>query len=91
MLPLSSLLSSLSSQRRRHHKADCYVRHCHSLLPQMNPCISLYGGGRSVVVDGDRDSRHRFSAHVIIIQIILSAVFVFLGGQSEELDQTKAQ
>ena len=33
----------------------------------------------------------RHSAHVVIIQIILLAVLVFLGGQSEELDQTKAQ
>jgi hypothetical protein len=53
--------------------------------------ISLYGGGRSVVVDGDRDIRRRRSTRVIIIQIILLAVFVFLGGQSEELDLTKAQ
>ena len=53
--------------------------------------ISLYGGGRSVVVDGDRDIRRRRSTRVIIIQIISLAVFVFLGGQSEELDLTKAQ
>ena len=53
--------------------------------------ISLYGGGRSVVVDGDRDIRRRRSTRVIIIQIILLAVFVFLGGQSEELGLTKAQ
>jgi len=52
--------------------------------------ISLYGGGRSVVVDGDRDIRRRHSTRVIIIQIISLAVFVFLGGQSEELDLTKA-
>ncbi len=57
----------------------------------MIPFISLYGGGRSVVVDGDRDIRRRRSAHVVIIQIILLAVFVFLGGLSKELDQTKAQ
>jgi hypothetical protein len=44
--------------------------------------ISLYGGGRSVVVDGDRDIRRRHSTRVIIIQIISLAVFVFLGGQS---------
>ena len=56
----------------------------------MIPFISLYGSGRSVVVDGNRDIRRRRSAHVLIIQIILLAVFVFLGGQSEELDQTKA-
>jgi hypothetical protein len=53
--------------------------------------ISLYGGGRSVVVDGDRDIRRRRSARVLIIQIISFAVFVFLGNQSEELDRTKAQ
>jgi hypothetical protein len=52
--------------------------------------ISLYGGGHSVVVDGDRDIRRRRSTCVIIIQIILLAVFVFLGGQLEELDLTKA-
>ena len=52
--------------------------------------ISLYGGGRSVVVDVDRDIRRRRSTRVIIIQIISLAVFVFLGGQSEESDRTKA-
>ncbi len=57
----------------------------------MIPFISLYGGGRSVIVDGDRDIRRRHSARVVIIQIILLAVFVFLGGLSEELDQIKAQ
>ena len=57
----------------------------------MIPFISLYGGGCSVVVDGDRDIRRCRSARVIIIQIILLAVFVFLGGLLEELDQTKAQ
>ena len=57
----------------------------------MIPFISLYGGGRSVVVDGDRDIRRCRSARVVIIQIILFAVFVFLGGLSEELNQTKAQ
>jgi hypothetical protein len=57
----------------------------------MIPFISLYGGGRSVVVDGDRDIHRRRSARVVIIHIILLAVFVFLGGLSEELDQTKAQ
>jgi hypothetical protein len=53
--------------------------------------IFLYRGGRSVVADGDRDIRCRRSAHVVIIQIISLAVLVFLGGQLEELDQTKAQ
>ena len=57
----------------------------------MIPFISLYGGGCSVVADGDRDIRRCRSARVVIIQIILLAVFVFLGGLSEELDQTKAQ
>ena len=52
----------------------------------MIPCIPLYGGGRSVVVDGDRDIRRCHSARVVIIQIILLAVFLFLGGQLEELD-----
>jgi hypothetical protein len=56
----------------------------------MTPFISLYGGGRSVVVDGDRDIRCRHIVHVVIIQILSLAVFVFLRGQSEELDQTKA-
>jgi hypothetical protein len=53
--------------------------------------IFLYRGGHSVVVDGDRDIRRRRSTHVVIIQIIPLAIFVFLGGQLEELDQTKAQ
>ena len=57
----------------------------------MTPLISLYGGGRSIVVDGDHDIRRCRSIRVVIIQIILLAVFVFLGGQSEELDRTKAQ
>ena len=57
----------------------------------MIPFISLYGGGCSVVVDSDRDIRHRRSTRVVIIQIISKAVFVFLGGESEELDQTKTQ
>ncbi len=58
----------------------------------MIPFISLIGGGRSVVVDGNRDIRRRRSTRIFfIIQIILFAVYVFLGGLSEELDQTKAQ
>ena len=57
----------------------------------MIPFISLYEGGCSIVVDGDRDICRRRSARVIIIQIILLAIFVFLGGLSEELDQIKAQ
>jgi hypothetical protein len=57
----------------------------------MIPFISLYRDGHSVVVDGDRDIRCRRSARVVIIQIISLAVFVFLGGLLEELDQTKAQ
>jgi hypothetical protein len=57
----------------------------------MIPFISLYGGGCSVVVDGDRDIRRCRSARVVIIQIILLAVVVFLGSQSEELKRIKAQ
>jgi hypothetical protein len=57
----------------------------------MTPFISLYGGSCSVVVDGNRDIRRRRSARIVIIQIISLAVSVFLGGQSEELDRTKAQ
>ncbi len=57
----------------------------------MIPFISLYGGGRNGVVDGDRDILFCRSARVVIIQIISLAVFVFLGGQSEELDRTNAQ
>jgi hypothetical protein len=49
----------------------------------MIPFISLYEGGCSVNVDSDRDIGRRRSAHVVIIQIILLAVFVFLGGLSE--------
>jgi hypothetical protein len=54
----------------------------------MIPFISLYGGGCSIVVDGDRDIRCCCSARVVIIQIIWIAIFVFLGGLLEELDQT---
>ncbi len=57
----------------------------------MIPVISHYGGGRSVVVGGDRDIRRCRSALGVIIQIISLAIFVFLGGLSEELNQTKAQ
>ena len=57
----------------------------------MIPFISLYGGGCSVIVDGDRDIRRCRSTRVLIIQIISFAVFVFLGNQLEELDRTKAQ
>jgi hypothetical protein len=56
----------------------------------MIPFISLYVGSHSIVVDGDRDIRRRRSARFVIIQIIPLAVFVFLGGLSEKLDQTKA-
>ncbi len=56
----------------------------------MIPFIIFYGGGRSVIVNGDCDIRRRHSARVIIHTVLL-AVFVFLGGQLEELDQTKAQ
>jgi hypothetical protein len=40
--------------------------------------IFLYRGGRSVIVNGDRDIRRRRSAHVVIIQIISLAVLVSL-------------
>jgi hypothetical protein len=53
--------------------------------------IFLYRGGHGIIVDGDRDIHCRCGAHIIIIQIILLAFFVFLGSQSEELDRTKAQ
>ena len=56
------------------------------LLPQMIPFIFLYGGGCSVVDDGDRDIRRRRSAHAVIIRIISLVIFVHLGGQSEESD-----
>jgi hypothetical protein len=57
----------------------------------MIPFITLYGGGSRVVVNGDHDIRRCRSARIVIIQIILLAVFVFLSGLSEELDQNKAQ
>ncbi len=57
----------------------------------MIPFIIFYGGGRSVVVNGYRDIRRCHSACFVIIHIVLLALFVFLGGQLEELDQTKAQ
>ena len=57
----------------------------------MIPFISLYGGDRSIVANGNRGIRRRGSARVVIIQIISLAGFVFLGGLLEELDQTKAQ
>ena len=57
----------------------------------MIPFISLYKGSRSIAVDGDCDIRRCRSARVVIIQIIVLAVFVFLGGLLEEMDQTKAQ
>ena len=57
----------------------------------MTPFISLYGGGCSVVVEGDRDIRRRRSVRVDIIQIISLAILVFLGGLLEKLDRTKAQ
>jgi hypothetical protein len=57
----------------------------------MIPFIIFYGGGHSVVVDGDCVIRCHHSTCFVTIHIILLAVFVFLGSQSEELDQTKAQ
>jgi hypothetical protein len=59
--------------------------------PRIIPFIIFYGGSCSVVIDGDRDIRRCYIARFVIIHIVLLAVFVFLGGQSEELDQTKAQ
>ena len=61
------------------------------LQPQIFPLIFLYGGGCSVDDDDDHDIRLRRNGRTVIIHIILFAVFVFLGGQSEELDRTKAQ
>jgi hypothetical protein len=52
--------------------------------------IFLYGGGHSVIVDGDCDIRRHRNGLVVIIHIISLGIFVFLGGQLEELDQTKA-
>ena len=57
----------------------------------MIPFIFLYEDGHTVIVDGNRDIRRCHSTRVVIIHIILLAVFVFLGNQSEELDKTKAQ
>jgi hypothetical protein len=57
----------------------------------MIPFIIFYSGGHSIIVGGDPDIRCRHSARFVIIHIVLLAVFVFLGGQLEELDQTKAQ
>jgi hypothetical protein len=57
----------------------------------MIPFIIFYGGGCSIVVDSNHDIRCCHSAHFVIIHIVLLAVFVFFGSQSEELDQTKAQ
>ncbi len=57
----------------------------------MIPFIIVYGGGPSVILDGNRDICCSHSTHFIIIHIILLAIFVFLGGQMEESDQTKAQ
>jgi hypothetical protein len=57
----------------------------------MIPFIIFYGSGCSVIIDGDCNIRCCHSAHIIIIHIVLLAVFVFLGGQSEVLNQTMAQ
>jgi hypothetical protein len=56
----------------------------------MIPFIFLYGGGHSVIVYGDCDIPRRRNGLVVIIHIISLAIVVFLGGQLEELDQTKA-
>ena len=52
----------------------------------MTPFIFLYGGGRSVVDNGNRDIRCCRNSQVVIIHIIWLAVFVFLGGKLEEFD-----
>jgi hypothetical protein len=57
----------------------------------MIPFIIFHGGGCSIVVDGNRNIHCCHSARFIIIHIVLLAIFVFLGGHSEELDQTNAQ
>jgi hypothetical protein len=57
----------------------------------MIPFIFLYRCGHSVIVDGNCDIRRRRNGLVVIIHIIFLAIVVFLGGQLEELDQTKAQ
>jgi hypothetical protein len=57
----------------------------------MIPIIIFYGGGCSIVVDSNCNIPRCHSAHFVIIHIVLLVVFVFLGSQSEELDQTKAQ
>jgi hypothetical protein len=53
----------------------------------MIPFIIFYGGGQSVVDDGDHDFPHCHSARIVIIRIILLAVLVFLDSQSKELDK----
>jgi hypothetical protein len=57
----------------------------------MIPFIIFYSGGCSAVADGDCDIRCCHSARFVIIRIVLLALFVFLGSQLEEFDQTKAQ
>ncbi len=49
--------------------------------PWIIPFIIFYGGGPSVVVDGDRDIHRCHIAHFVIIHIMLLAVFVFLGAK----------
>ena len=52
----------------------------------MIPFIFLYGGGCTVVDNGNRDICRRRDGQVVIIHIIWLAVFVFLGGKLEEFD-----
>jgi hypothetical protein len=57
----------------------------------MIPVILIYGGGRSIVVDGNRDIRRVAVAPASSSSTSFrSPLLVFLGGQSEELDQSKA-
>jgi hypothetical protein len=79
------IATSLSSQGRLSCSPSQHLQ------PQIFPLIFLYGGGCSVDDDDDHDIRLCRNGRVVIIHIILLAVFVFLGGQSEELDRTKAQ
>ena len=80
----SSLLSSLLLlQRHCCHKADCHFCHRNTYRHRMIPFIFLYGGGHSVIVDGDCDCdiRRRRNGLVVIIHIILLAVFCVLWRQ----------
>ena len=60
-------------------------------LPPMHSCHSFCRSQCSIVVDSNRNIHHRCIPHVVMIHIISQVVFVFLGGNLQELDQTKAQ